>query len=211
MVHFWASLATLLWACSVVAVLLGQHQFLWVTIPAAALFLYQTLGARRYCFAVGEGWILFRSEPFGGGWTTFDRLQSTILKEPTRGIATLQLQGPSFRARMALSFPALTNPSKLNREIARQVLEQDLELHEDVREVLEVWAAPAAGRDAQLLRVRRSGGLRPGCCQGCCQWPPSSWPRGHKAPTGVSAGRGLVYCLNTVRTRRDSNPKPSDP
>jgi len=32
-----------------------------------------------------------------------------------------------------------------------------------------------------------------------------------KAPTGVSAGQGLVVCLNTERARRDSNPQPSDP
>ena len=32
-----------------------------------------------------------------------------------------------------------------------------------------------------------------------------------KALTCVSAGQGLVLCLNTERTRRDSNPKPSDP
>ena len=32
-----------------------------------------------------------------------------------------------------------------------------------------------------------------------------------KAPTCVSAGQGLVVCLNTERARRDSNPQPSDP
>jgi hypothetical protein len=32
-----------------------------------------------------------------------------------------------------------------------------------------------------------------------------------RAPTGVSAGQGLVVCLNTERARRDSNPQPSDP
>jgi hypothetical protein len=58
-VRFWASLAAVLFACSVVALILGGRQFLWATIPATALFLYQAVGARRYCFAVGEGWTSF--------------------------------------------------------------------------------------------------------------------------------------------------------
>src|SRR5262249_34120907 len=63
--------------------------------------------------------------------------------------------------------------------------------------------ASAVGPDGDpggRWRVRRPSGV-------------ATHPEGaqRKALTGVSAGQGLGYCLNTVRTRRDSNPKPSDP
>ena len=61
---------------------------------------------------------------------------------------------------------------------------------------------------------KRCGALTwPGCCQRCCQWPASSASGRAKqsGPTRVSAGQAASFCLNTERTRRDSNPKPSDP
>lgn len=129
---------------SVMALLTNVPALLAFTLPIGLAGLYQVAGARRAYIAVGAGWIFFRSEPWGGGWTRTTDLTSAEVSKPRQGaVPFLRLTGPSFVARFSLITQPLGSPSELQREIGRELLRNPPPMEQDTRDILESWADKA--------------------------------------------------------------------
>jgi hypothetical protein len=127
---------------------------LFGTVPMTAFLLYQFAGMRRGFGAIGPGWLLARTEPFGNGlWATFDEIRTVDVKFGSGG-SYLSL---TTHKRRHFRFPLADacDVTPMLRQLARQALASSASITPEARGRLRGYTVDA-GTTADPLAVNTS-------------------------------------------------------
>jgi hypothetical protein len=127
---------------------------LFGAVPMTAFLLYQFAGMRRGFGAIGPGWLLARTEPFGNGlWATFDEIKTVDVKTG-RGGRLLYL---TTHKRRHFRFPLADacDVTPMLRELARQALASSASITPEARSYLRGWTR-RPGNDGRPLAIDTS-------------------------------------------------------